>query len=131
MEILADSPKTKLTLAYTRGNHYDIVVSLSHMATLSICQSIIFEMVDGVLGNKEEPAEHRSFENISWNLWLGIARGSSRLRFLILFLHTLNYFCLEQDEADRKQAEKETVVQTILAGSYLFIANASPPPLSL
>lgn len=59
-----------LPLSYSHGNHYDAVYPASALHSLTICQSIVYDIVDRALGFPESTQQtNHVYKNIELECW--------------------------------------------------------------
>jgi hypothetical protein len=105
-EIAHDSPQHRLILAYSRGSHYDLVLSQHDWQTLGICQVIVVDVANDLLKSKNETQLEVSAQwiNYSYDKWVGLSAGTCCLAVKIVVNGYGIQFCSRRSKAVRFRA---------------------------
>jgi len=59
----------QVNLAFSGGNHYDLVMTNKENSTHNYCQELVYELVNKAL-DIEQSKEHKEYKNVAYECWL-------------------------------------------------------------
>jgi len=72
-----------IMLAYTSGNHYDMVYTNSFFARATVCQGVLYDIVHTIMGCPPSQGEEQEWKNVEYHQWTQNAKKRETKDLLI------------------------------------------------
>lgn len=77
IKIEAANPNKIIKLAFSNGNHYDLIYSHDYMTKATYAQSLVYDMVSAALELPYKTPQNFKFKNIGYDDWLKKLKSKS------------------------------------------------------